>query len=197
MASSDVTTLLRAWADGDATAFNRLVPLVYRELHKIARHCMAAERTGHSLQPTALLNEAYLRLVGVTHVEWQDRSHFYALSARLMRRILVDIARSKHSLKRGEGITLTPLDDFAETASEPAPDLVALDLALQTLARIDERKSQVVELRFFGGLSVDETAAALGVSPETVHRDWRMAKSWLRRELRKEPADGRQGRDGH
>jgi RNA polymerase sigma-70 factor, ECF subfamily len=191
VASSDVTTLLRTWADGDATAFDRLVPLVYRELHKIARHCMAAERTGHSLQPTALLNEAYLRLVGVTHVEWENRSHFYALSARLMRRILVDIARSKHSLKRGEGITLTPLDDFAEAAVEPAPDLVALDLALQALAQIDGRKSQVVELRFFGGLSVDETAAALGVSPETVHRDWRMAKSWLRRELRKEPADGR------
>jgi RNA polymerase sigma-70 factor, ECF subfamily len=191
VASSEVTTLLRAWADGDTAAFDRLVPLVYRELHRIARHCMAAERTGHSLQPTALLNEAYLRLVGVAHVAWQDRSHFYALSARLMRRILVDIARSKNCLKRGEGITLTPLDDFAETAVEPAPDLVALDLALQTLAQIDSRKSQVVELRFFGGLSVEEAAAALGISPETVHRDWRMAKSWLRRELRKEPAGGR------
>ena len=190
MASTDVTALLRAWADGDAAAFERLVPLVHRELHRIARHCMAAERTGHSLQPTALLNEAYLRLVGVSAVDWRDRSHFFALSARLMRRILVDVARSKRYLKRGEGAPLAPLDEAMGIAIERAPDLVSLDLALQALAQIDGRKSQVVELRFFGGMSVEETAAALGVSAETVHRDWRLAKSWLRRELRRTPADG-------
>jgi RNA polymerase sigma-70 factor (ECF subfamily) len=185
----DVTALLRAWAAGDADALDRLVPLVHRELHVIARHCMASERAGHSLQPTALLNETYLRLAGVTRVQWQDRSHFFAMSARLMRRILVDIARAKGSLKRGGGARVTSIDDGTEVAVERAPDLVALDLALQSLAQIDERKSRVVELRFFGGLSVDETAHALGISPETVHRDWRFTKSWLRRELRRGPTD--------
>jgi RNA polymerase sigma factor (TIGR02999 family) len=185
-----VTALLRAWADGDATAFEQLVPLVHRELHKLARHFMAAENAGHSLQPTALLNEAYLRLVGGAPVEWQDRSHFYATAARLMRRILVDIARRKHYQKRGGGAGTAPLDDAMAVAVERAPDLVALDLAMQALAQLDHRKSQVVELRFFGGLSVQETAAALDVSIETVHRDWRFAKSWLRRELRRESPDG-------
>jgi RNA polymerase sigma factor (TIGR02999 family) len=191
VASLDVTALLRAWADGDATAFEQLVPLVHRELHKLARHFMAAENAGHSLQPTALLNEAYLRLVGGAPVDWQDRSHFYATSARLMRRILVDIARKKNYQKRGGGAVSAPLDDAMAVAVEQASDLVALDLALQTLAQIDRRKSLVVELRFFGGLSVQETAAALDVSAETVHRDWRFARSWLRRELRGEPSDGR------
>lgn len=190
MATPDVTALLRAWAGGDAGAFDQLVPLVHRELHRIARHCMAAERTGHSLQPTALLNEAYLRLTGAAHVNWQDRSHFFAMSARLMRRILVDVARSKKYLKRGGGMALKPLDDAVAVAVERTPDLVALDLALQALAQFDNRKSRVVELRFFGGFSVEETAEVLGVSPETVHRDWRLAKSWLRRELQREPPDG-------
>ena len=190
MATPDVTALLRAWADGDAAAFDQLVPLVHRELHRIARHCMAAERTGHSLQPTALLNEAYLRLTGASHVNWQDRSHFFAMSARLMRRILVDVARSKKYLKRGGGMALKPLDDAVAVAVERTPDLVALDLALQALAQFDSRKSRVVELRFFGGFSVEETAEVLGVSPETVHRDWRLAKSWLRRELQREPPNG-------
>lgn len=190
MATPDVTALLRAWAGGDAGAFDQLVPLVHRELHRIARHCMAAERTGHSLQPTALLNEAYLRLTGAAHVNWQDRSHFFAMSARLMRRILVDVARSKKYLKRGGGMGLKPLDDAVAVAVERTPDLVALDLALQALAQFDNRKSRVVELRFFGGFSVEETAEVLGVSPETVHRDWRLAKSWLRRELQREPPDG-------
>jgi RNA polymerase sigma factor (TIGR02999 family) len=185
-----VTALLRAWAAGDASAFDQLVPVVHRELHRIARQCMAAERTGHTLQPTALINEAYLRLAGIGHVDWQDRSHFFAMSARLMRRILVDVARSKTYLKRGAGAIHTPLVDEMAVAAERAPDLVALDLALDALARIDDRKSRVVELRFFGGLTVDETAEALNVSPETVHRDWRMAKAWLRRELRKDPLSG-------
>ncbi len=189
MASRDVTALLRAWADGDASALDRLVPVVYRELHKIARTCMAAERAGHSLQPTALVNEAYLRLSGVMHVDWQDRAHFFAMSAKLMRRILVDVARRKRYQKRGGGAVPEPLENALAVSDEQPPDLVALDLAMQALATIDERKSRVVELRFFGGFSVEETAAALDVSPETVHRDWRLAKSWLRRELRNRPID--------
>ena len=191
MTAPDVTALLRAWAAGDASALDRLVPLVHRELHTIARHCMASERAGHSLQPTALLNETYLRLVGVARVQWQDRSHFFAMSARLMRRILVDVARAKHSLKRGGGAPVTSIEDGIDVAVERGPDLVALDLALQSLAELDLRKSRVVELRFFGGLSVEETADALGISPETVHRDWRFTKSWLRRELRRGPSDAR------
>jgi RNA polymerase sigma factor (TIGR02999 family) len=185
-----VTVLLRAWAGGDATAFEQLVPLVHRELHKLARHLMAAENTGHSLQATALLNEAYLRLIGGAQVEWRDRAHFFATSARLMRRILVDVARSKRYLKRGGGAPVVPLDGAADVAVDRASDMVALDLALEALAAIDSRKSRVVELRFFGGFSVEETALALDVSPETVNRDWQFAKSWLRRELRKERGDG-------
>ena len=190
MPTPDVTALLKAWADGDASALEQLVPLVHRELHRIARHCMAAERTGHSLQPTALLNEAYLRLTGVAHLDWQDRSHFFAMSARLMRRILVDVARSKKYLKRGGGNTVAPFEEAMAVAAERSPDLVALDLALQALSQFDFRKSRVVELRFFGGFTVEETADVLGVSPETVHRDWRLAKSWLRRELQQEWSDG-------
>jgi RNA polymerase sigma-70 factor (ECF subfamily) len=190
VASRDITALLKVWAEGDATAFERLVPLVHRELHRIARHCMAGERAGHSLQPTALLNEAYLRLVDITHVAWQDRAHFFAMSSRFMRRILVDVARSKRYLKRGGGTSLAPLDDAMAVAVERGPDLVALDLALQALAQIDPRKSRVVELRFFGGFTVEETGMALGISAETVYRDWQLAKSWLRRELRKESPSG-------
>jgi RNA polymerase sigma factor (TIGR02999 family) len=190
VATPDLTSLLRAWAAGDAGAFEQLVPVVHRELHRIARHCMAAERIGHTLQPTALINEAYLRLVGVGQVDWQDRSHFFAMSARLMRRILVDVARSKAYLKRGAGAIPAPLDEAMAVAPERAPDLVALDLALDALGQVDERKSRVVELRFFGGFTVEETAESLGVSPETVHRDWRVAKAWLRRELGKDPSGG-------
>jgi len=189
VAAPDVTALLRSWADGDTAAFDRLVPLVYRELHKIARTCMAAERSGHSLQPTALLHEAYLRLARVTQIDWEDRAHFFAISAKMMRRILVDVARRKRYLKRGAGVATEPLDAALAVSAERAPDLVSLDLALDALAAIDQRKSRVVELRFFGGFTVEETAAALGVSVETIHRDWRLAKSWLRRELRVGPAD--------
>ena len=190
VASRDITALLKVWAEGDTTALDRLVPLVHRELHRIARQCMAGERAGHSLQPTALLNEAYLRLADITHVAWQDRAHFFAMSSRVMRRILVDVARSKRYLKRGGGTPLVPLDDAMAVAVERGADLVALDLALEALAQIDHRKGRVVELRFFGGFTVEETGMALGISPETVNRDWQFAKSWLRRELRKEPTNG-------
>ena len=191
MPSRDVTALLKAWADGDAAALERLIPLVYRELHRIARLWMVAERTGHSLQATALINETYLRLGGVAHIDWQDRSHFFAMMSRLMRRVLVDIARAKRYQKRGGGAVKVSLDEDLAVAEEPRPDLFELDLALQALAAIDARKSRVVELRYFGGLNVEETAEAIGVSPETVHRDWRLAKAWLRRELRRGLADGR------
>jgi RNA polymerase sigma factor (TIGR02999 family) len=190
VADPEVTSLLKAWADGDASAFEALVPVVHRELHRLARHCMSTERAGHSLQPTALINEAYLRLCAGTSVDWRDRSHFFATFARLMRRVLVDVARSKGRLKRGDGASTVPIEEGTTVALERAPWLVELDLALQALAEIDPRKSRVVELRFFGGFSVEETAAALDVSPETVHRDWRLAKSWLRRELRKDPSVG-------
>jgi len=183
VAAPDVTALLRAWADGDAAAFDQLVPLVHRELHRMARSCMAAERDGHSLQPTALLNEAYLRLRGVTRTDWRDRSHLLAMSALLMRRILVDVARSKRYLKRNTGGGLLPLEAAQAVAVERSQDLIALDMALQALADLDSRKSRVVELRFFGWFTVEETAEVLGVSPETVHRDWRFAKSWLKWEL--------------
>jgi RNA polymerase sigma factor (TIGR02999 family) len=178
-----VTGLLLAWRGGDEAALEQLVPLVHEELHRIARGCMRGERAGHSLQATALVNEAYLRLIGAQRVDWQDRVHFLAVSARLMRRILVDFARSKKYQKRGGGAQPVTLpDDLVVT--EPGRDLIALDEALDALAKQDERKAKVVEMRFFGGLSVEETAAALDVSPDTVMRDWRLAKAYLMRELR-------------
>jgi RNA polymerase sigma factor (TIGR02999 family) len=177
-----VTDLLRAWRAGDETALARLTPLVHEELRRIARRCMRGERAGHSLQATALVNEAYLRLVGVQHVNWQNRAHFLAMAARLMRRVLVDIARARRYQKRGAGAIQVSLSD-ARRAPGRSRDVVSLDEALHALARVDERKSRVVELRFFGGLSVAETAAALAVSPETVMRDWKLARAWLRREM--------------
>jgi RNA polymerase sigma-70 factor (ECF subfamily) len=178
----DVTRWLRAWSNGDQTALDRLTPLVYAELHKRARGLMGRERRNGSLQPTALIHEAYLRLVGSEPVDWHDRSHFYALAARLMRQILVDHARTRSRQKRGGAAVPIDLDETA-MASEEAPDLVRLDDALRALADTDPRKSRVVELRFFGGFSVDEAAGILGVSPQTVLRDWRLAKVWLQREL--------------
>jgi RNA polymerase sigma-70 factor, ECF subfamily len=172
-----------AWRGGNEAALEQLVPLVHEELHRIARGCMRGERPGHSLQATALVNEAYMRLMGAQQVDWQNRVHFLAVSARLMRRILVDFARSKKYQKRGGGAQPVTLDEGL-IVTEPGRDLVALDEALDALAKMDERKSKVVEMRFFGGLSVEETAAALGVSADTVMRDWRMAKAWLLRELR-------------
>jgi RNA polymerase sigma factor (TIGR02999 family) len=181
-----VTRLLLAWREGDQAAFDRLIPKVHHELQRIARRCMAGERAGHSLQATALVNEAYLRLVDVRRVQWQDRAHFLAMAARLMRRVLVDCARAKQYQKRGGGAVLVTFDEFAIAPAEPGHDLVSLDAALDSLAKVDERKSRVIELRFFGGLSVEETAAVLNVSVETVMRDWKMAKAWLLRELRRE-----------
>jgi len=178
-----VTGILLKWREGDEAALDRLVPIVHDELRRIARRCMAGERAGHSLQATALVNEAYLRLIDVQHVNWQNRAHFLAMSARLMRRILVDYARSKGYQKRGGGAVKVTFDEGLPVSAEPAMDLVALDDALKTLATMDERKSRVIELRFFGGLTVEETAIVLDLSPETIMRDWKLAKAWLMREL--------------
>ena len=167
----------------------KLTPLVYRKLHQIAQRYMGGERSGHTLQATALVNEAYLRLVDCGQVNWQDRAHFFAVSANLMRRILIDFARSRGFLKRGGDVVRIDLDEAPELSNEPDVNLVALDDALKLLAAVDERKSKVVELKFFGGLSVEETAEVLGVSSDTVIRDWRLAKLWLLRELSREGTD--------
>jgi RNA polymerase sigma-70 factor, ECF subfamily len=177
-----VTGLLLAWRAGDETALARLTPLVHQELRRIAGHCMRGERAHHSLQATALVHEAFVRLVDAQHVNWQNRAHFLAMAARLMRRILVDIARKRRYQKRGGDALRVPLDDSLRT-SEKGRDLIALDDALHALAKLSERKSRVVELRFFGGLSVAETATVLDISPQTVMRDWKLARAWLRREL--------------
>jgi len=178
-----VTELLLAWGRGDRSALDELVPIVHQELRRLARLQMRGERDNHTLQTTALVNEAFIRLVDLRRIRWQDRAHFLALSARLMRRILVDHARSRNYRKRGGGAVDVALDDSLALSRERGADLVALDDALEGLARMDPRKGQVVELRFFGGLSVEETAEALRISPETVLRDWRLAKVWLLREV--------------
>ena len=176
----EVTELLLAWRAGDESALDRLIPIVHGELHRIARACMAGEKAENSLQATALVNEAYLRLIETREVNWQNRAHFLAMAARLMRRILVDHARSKGYQKRGGGAIRISLDEDMNVAGvEPGRDLLALDDALAELTKRDERKGRVVELRFFAGLSVEETAAVLDVSPETVMRDWKTAKAWL------------------
>jgi RNA polymerase sigma factor (TIGR02999 family) len=183
---SDVgpTELLRAWSQGDGSALERLIPLLYAELHSLARRYMRQERPDHTLQATSLVNEAYLRLIDVNRVEWRNRTHFLALAAQMMRRILVEFARNRHRQKRGGGVVRVSIDDVGEFAGKEEGDLVALSDALSALAAFDARMSQVVELRFFGGLSVEETADVLNVSPETVMRDWKTAKAWLLRELR-------------
>ena len=186
----EITELLQAWRQGDEKALEKLTPQVYRELHRAAKGCMARERGGHTLQTTALINELYLRLSDLKLIDWQNRAHFFALCARQMRRILTDQARAKQSHKRGGGAQPVSLDVAPVVAPEASADLVAVDDALNRLAKEDERKSQVVEMRFFGGLSVDETAEVLKVSPETVMRDWRLAKAWLLRELSGERPDG-------
>ena len=180
--ASDISVLLRAWSDGDQGALDRLTPIVYDELRRLARRYMRGERPGQSLQATALVNEAYTRLVDYRQMQWQDRAHFFAVSAQLMRRILVEHAR-RHNLKRGAGIQHVSLDEAAVVRGDEDTDFVALDDAMNALSRIDPRKVQVVEMRFFGGLSVEETAEVLKVSPITVKRDWRAARSWLFREL--------------
>jgi RNA polymerase sigma-70 factor, ECF subfamily len=181
--TAEVTQLLEAWGAGDESALRRLVPLVQNELHRIARACMAGERAGHSLQATALVNEAYVRMVDVQRVNWQNRAHFLAMAARLMRRVLVDHARSRNYQKRGGDVVRITFDEMSLGGIEPTRELLALDEALDALASVDARKSSVVELRFFGGLSVEETATVLDVSADTVMRDWKLARAWLLREL--------------
>jgi RNA polymerase sigma-70 factor, ECF subfamily len=181
--SPQVTELLIAWSDGDQAALDRLVPIVHAELRRLARRYMGRERSGHTLQTTALVNEVYLRLVDVRRVRWQNRAHFFAMSARLMPRILVDFARSRQYRKRGGGAEQVCLDEALVVSRERRHDLVALDNALEASATLDPRKGKIVELRFFGGLTVEETAEALHVSPDTVTRDWKLAKVWLVREL--------------
>jgi RNA polymerase sigma-70 factor, ECF subfamily len=181
-AAGDVSMMLRAWSGGDQSALEKLTPFVYDELRRLARRYMRRERPGHSLQTTALANEAWMRLVDYKRMNWQDRAHFFAVSAQLMRRILVEHAR-RHNLKRGGGVQHVSLDEAVVMSGERAGDIVALDDAMNALARFDPRKVQVVEMRFFGGLSVEETAEVLKVSPVTVMRDWTAAKAWLHREL--------------
>jgi len=179
------TDLLLAWGRGEQAAFDELVPLVHDELRRIARRHMGHERVGHTLQATALVNEAYMRLIDVKRIQWQNRAHFFAMAAQVMRRVLVESARARKFQKRGGGARQVSLDEALLVSNEPGQDLVALDDALNALAALDPRKGQVVEMRFFGGLSVEETADALQVSTGTVMRDWRLAKVWLLRELSK------------
>src|SRR5260221_2023583 len=181
-AVGDLSTLLRAWSDGDQSSLDRLTPIVYDDLRCLARRYMRRERPGHSLQTTALVNEAYMRLVDYKRMQWQDRAHFFAISAQLMRRILVEHAR-RHNLKRGGGVQHISLEEAAAVGGDQDTNLVALDTAMNALAQIDPRKVSVVEMRFFGGLSVEETAEVLKVSTVTVKRDWRAARAWLYREL--------------
>jgi len=183
-----VTTLLVNWTDGDETAIHELLPLVYDELRHLARRQMAGEREGHLLQPTALVNEAFLRLVDLHQIRWQNQAHFFAMAARVMRRILVEHARASMFRKRGGGAPHVTFDENLASAQLSADHLVALDDASKALALEHERKARVVELRYFGGLSVEETAVVLDVAPETVMRDWKFARSWLLRELSRQPA---------
>ena len=184
--AADVTTLLLAWRQGDGAALDQLIALVYQELRRMAHRYLAGQRPGHTLQTTALVHETYLQLVDCRRVRWQDRTHFLAVSARLMRRILVDYARSRDANKRGGAVRPVSLDESLDFAPQRSADLVALDDALGSLATIDPRKSQVVELKFFGGLDTGEIAEVLGVSQQTILRDWKLAKVWLLRELSRE-----------
>lgn len=184
-APKEVTQLLIAWSNGEEEALEKLVPLVYDELRRIARRYMRREPAGHTLQTTALVNEAYLRLIEQKEMKWQNRAHFFAISAQLMRRILVSMARARHADKRGGEARQVSLDEALVISEERAAELVALDEAMNELAALDPRRSRVVELRYFGGLSVEETAEVLKISPETVMRDWKRAKAWLYTELNK------------
>ena len=185
----EITRLLRAWNDGDAAALDQLAPLVHDELHRLARRYMAGEREGHILQTTALVNEAFLRLIDWKNVKWENRSHFYGLAAQIMRRILVDFARSQKREKRGGGAIQTSLSDLSGIPQEPSADLIALDDALDALEQLNPREARVVELRYFAGLSLEETADAMGISVAKVRRDWGVAKAWLFRELTKRRID--------
>lgn len=189
-ASPDVTGLLRAWTGGDSSAQEKLAPILWRELRQNARAYMRHERAGHTLQATALVNEAFIRLVDLRRIEWRDRSHFFTMASQMMRRILIDHARSRRYQKRGGGEKVFSLNDSAIAVADRASELIALDDALAALEKHDARKARVIEMRFFGGLSVEETAQALNVSSQTVLRDWSLAKAWLRREM-SEPAPAR------
>jgi RNA polymerase sigma-70 factor, ECF subfamily len=182
-AQSEVTQLLRAWSQGDQSVKDELYQLVYDELHRLAHRYMRRENQGHTLQTTALVNEAYLRLADAQNLSFQDRTHFFAVSANVMRRILIDEARARRADRRGGDNIMLAIDEALDSEKQEDLDLIALDLALQGLAKINERQSKVVELRYFGGLSVEETAKVLSVSPDTVMRDWRFAKAWLKREM--------------
>jgi RNA polymerase sigma factor (TIGR02999 family) len=186
----EVTNLLVAWHDGDADALNRIVPLVYVELGRLAHRYMRAQPGEHILQTTALVNELYLKIADASHISWTGRVHFLAVCAQVMRRLLVDSARAKHSLKRGQNLCHIQIDDDLQASALTARDIVQLDDALTALAMIDPRKSKAIELRFFGGLDVEETAEALGISRETVLRDWRLAKAWLKSEIERESGHG-------
>jgi RNA polymerase sigma-70 factor (ECF subfamily) len=187
--TDDISRLLTAWSGGNQAALDRLTAIVYMELRRLAHYYMDRERAGHILQTTALVNEAYMRLVDYKRMQWQDRAHFFAVASRVMRRILVDHARS-HNLKRGAGVQHLPLDDVAVVSPSRTDDMLALDDAMNGLARLDPRKAQIIEMRFFGGLSVEETAEVLQVSPATVRRDWSIARFWLYRELGGGTGDG-------
>ncbi len=188
--SHEITQLLRAWSGGDQEALEKLAPLIHQELQRAAHRHMIREQPGHTLQTTALVNEVYLQLLDVRDASWQDRLHFFAVCAQLMRHILTDYARSRQALKRGGAAPHVLLDDTAVVTNEPSGELLAVDEALNKLAAFDPRKSQVVELRFFGGLSIEETAEVLKVSVVTVARDWKLAKAWLLQELNSEQPDG-------
>ena len=187
-AGHEVTAWLRAWSKGDSAALERLIPAVDHELHGIARRCLSGRHADPVLDSTALIQEAYLRLIDANYASWQDRAHFFAVCAKIMRRMLVDHARARASAKRGGGLSQISLEQALPLVPDPPRDLVAIDEALDRLARFDERKGRVVELRFFGGLKIEEAAEVLQVSPETVRRDWRLAKAWLLRELGGSPA---------
>jgi RNA polymerase sigma factor (TIGR02999 family) len=185
-----VTRLLNDWSDGDSTALDELIPIIYDELRSLAAHYLRRERADHTLQPTALVHEAYFRLVDQKEVHWQSRAHFFGVAAQMMRRVLIDHAKSHRRAKRGGGLLKLDLDQAAGLSEEQAGEVIALDDALEELARIDPRKGKTIELRYFGGLSVEETAEVLGVSPNTVMRDWAMAKAWLYNEIKGEDDNG-------
>jgi RNA polymerase sigma factor (TIGR02999 family) len=188
--SPDVTGLLRAWSGGDEGALARIIELVYPELRDMARRCLSRERPDHTIQVTALVHEAYLRLVDIRQIKWQDRAHFFAVGARVMRRILVDYARARDCSKREGAVRRAELNDALLLSAEPDPMVIQLDQALQELDKFDSRKAQVVEMRYFGGLTADEIAAVLRISPQSVHRDWSLAKAWLVRRMKQEEANG-------
>ena len=181
--SSEITELLHAWSAGDQDAYDRIIETVYPELRKIAQRCLGGEHSGHTIQATALVHEAYLRLIDIERIDWQNRAHFFAVSAGIMRRILVDYARARHCAKRGGGFRRVDFKESLVVSSESGPELLWIDEALDELAQFDSRKAQVVEMRYFGGLTTTEIALILGVSPQSVNRDWNLAKAWLAREM--------------